>query len=57
MGLSLTSQEGGGVGGGISMVLSVLGGAEAAGEQGKYSQKCVTALELELIGSTHVYTL
>lgn len=34
-----------------------LGGAEAAGEQGKYSQSCVTASTLQLIGPSHMYTV
>lgn len=39
------------------MFLSMLGGAEAAGEQGKYSQKCVTASVPQLIGPSHMYTM
>ncbi|CAB1420672.1 unnamed protein product [Pleuronectes platessa] len=41
----------------VSMLLSGLGGTGTAGEQGKYSPKCVTASVPQLIGSSHVYTL
>ncbi len=41
----------------VSMSYQCLGGAEAAGERGKYSQICVAASTLQLIGSAHMYTV